>query len=87
VLDPRSTLFLFTAGLAQAGRRSLAEGLEYARCAAARGPHRLDAICDHVFEACLGRSRREDDALLVALRLHSDPMPAPPPASCPTTRR
>ncbi len=85
VLAPRSTLLLFTAGLVRAGRRSMAEGLEYARCAAARGPRPLDALCDHVFDACLGRSRREDDALVVALRLDPDAVPAPSPVSRPTT--
>ncbi len=85
VMAPRSTLFLFTAGLVRAGRRTMAEGLEYARCAAARGPRALDAICDHVFDACLGRSRREDDALVLALRLDPGPVPAPSSVSCPTT--
>ncbi len=81
VLGPGSTLFLFTAGLARARRRSMAEGLEYVRCAATRGPRPLGAVCDHVFDACLGRSRREDDALVLALRLD----PAPAPVSTPTT--
>ncbi len=85
VLARGSTLFLFTAGLVRAGRRSMAEGLEYARCAAARGPRALDAICDHVFDACLGHSRREDDALVVALRLDPGPVPAPSSASSPST--
>ncbi len=64
----------------------MAEGLEYARCAAARGSRPLDALCDHVFDACLGRSRREDDALVLALRLDPDAVPAPPsPVPRPTT--
>ncbi len=82
VLPLETTLFLFTAGLARAGGRSLAEGLEYLRCAAARGPRPLDAMCDYVFDACVGRSRREDDALVVALRL--DPQPAPGSVPSPT---
>lgn len=84
VLAPGSTLFLFTAGLVQAGRRSMAEGLEYARCAAARGPRPLDAACDHVFQACLGRSGRDDDVLVVALRLDPNPTPAGSPLPIPT---
>lgn len=83
LIGPESTLFLFTAGLARARRRSMAEGLEYVRCAATRGPRPLGAVCDHVFDACLGRSQREDDALVLALRL--DPAPASSSLSTPTT--
>ncbi|MBW3574801.1 MAG: hydrogenase maturation protease [Actinobacteria bacterium] len=71
-VSPEATLFLFTAGAARAGGRSLGEGVEYLRCAAARGPRPLGAMCDHVFSACVGRSRRNDDALVVALRLDPD---------------
>lgn len=74
-VSPEATLFLFTAGVARAGGRSLSEGVEYLRCAAARGPRPLGAMCDHVFSACVGRSRRNDDALVVALRLDPDPAP------------
>jgi len=80
-LDGHSTLFLFTAGLARAGRRSLAEGLEWVRAAASRGPRPLGSACDFVFDACVGHSQREDDAMVVALRL------APDGASAPGQRR
>lgn len=70
-LHEGETLFLFTAGLARAGRRSLDDGYEWLRVAATRVRGSLDAACDFVFDSCLDR-RRDDDAMLVALRL--DPM-------------
>ena len=85
VLEPGSTLFLFTAGLARSGRRSMAEGLEWVRSAAARGPRPLEDACDFVFNACLDRRPPEDDAMVVALRLDPGPVPTSPPRPAPTT--
>ena len=85
VLEPDSTLFLFTAGLARAGRRSMAEGLEWVRAAASRGPRPLDAACDFVFNSCIGSRRREDDAMMVALRLDPDVDPSRAPVPAPST--
>ncbi|MBA2438489.1 MAG: SpoIIE family protein phosphatase [Acidimicrobiia bacterium] len=85
VIEPGSTLFLFTAGLARSGRRSMAEGLAWVRSAAARGPRPLDDACDFVFNACLDRRPREDDAMVVALRLDRDPAATPPPVPAPST--
>jgi hydrogenase maturation protease len=85
VLHPSSTLYLFTAGLARSGRRSMAEGLEWVRTAASRSPRPLEAACDFVFNACLDRRPREDDAMIVALRLHPDPAGAPAVMPTPST--
>jgi hydrogenase maturation protease len=68
-LVPGSTLLLYTDGLVATATRPLALGLLELQEAAARGPCALDALCEHVVEACVNRKRRDDDVSVVALRI------------------
>lgn len=80
ILGAGDTLFLFTAGLAGGGNRSLDDGYEWLRVAASRAPEPLDDACGFVFDACLAR-RVDDDAMLVALRLDGAAVPALSPVA------
>ena len=71
-LPPASTLLLFTDGLL-VHERYRDDPWQRLSLAAAAGPRRLGALCDHVMSRCLGGVRRRDDASLLALRIGEEP--------------
>ncbi|HEV2070425.1 MAG TPA: SpoIIE family protein phosphatase, partial [Acidimicrobiales bacterium] len=64
-----STLLLFNKGLLQTPTRTLGAGMERLREAAAGAPGPLEDLCDHVLAACLAGVHRDDDVLLLGLRV------------------
>jgi hydrogenase maturation protease len=68
-LSASSTLLLFTDGLVQSRAVARATGLRHLREAARRGPDELEALCEHVLNACTETLRRDDDICLLGLRL------------------
>lgn len=68
-LGPRSTLLLFTEGLVRTHNRAMSDGMVQVAKAAAGAPRPLEDLCEHVVRACLEGVERDDDVLLVALRL------------------
>ena len=68
-LGPRSTLLVFTEGLVQTHNRTMSDGMVQMAKAAAGAPRPIDELCEHVIGACLEGVERDDDVLLVALRL------------------
>ena len=75
-LAPGSTLLVFNKGLLQTATRTLGAGMERLREAAAGAPGPLEDLCDHVLAACLAGVQRDDDVLLLTLRVH---VPQEPP--------
>lgn len=64
-----STLLLFTDGLVRSTSRTVEEGLRRVRDAAVHGPRGVEALCDHVLEACLEDHERGEDVSLLAVRV------------------
>ena len=71
-----STLLLFNRRLLQTTTRTLGAGMERLREAAAGAPRPLEDLCDHVLASCVAGVQRDDDVLLLALRVH-EPQEAP----------
>jgi anti-sigma regulatory factor (Ser/Thr protein kinase) len=71
VLDPGSTLILYTDGLVERRWRSLEEGLAVLRRAAETPWTNLDMLCEHLLETEATRPRLADDLALLALRIAS----------------
>lgn len=68
-LAPDSTLLLFTEGLVQTEERLIDDGMAQMLEAAAGAPRPLEELCGHILAACLADVERDDDVLLLALRL------------------
>lgn len=68
-LPAESTLLVFTEGLVQTHKRATSEGMAQMVEAAGTAPRRLEELCDHILAACLADVERDDDVLLLALRL------------------
>lgn len=68
-LAPGSTLLLFTEGLVRTGKRTVPEGMARLAKAAGDAPRPLEELCEGVLAACLDDGERDDDVLLLALRL------------------
>jgi serine phosphatase RsbU (regulator of sigma subunit)/anti-sigma regulatory factor (Ser/Thr protein kinase) len=62
-------LLFYTDGLIERRGRSLDEGLERLRAAAASGPRDPERLIDHVLEHLIGEAARRDDVALLAARL------------------
>lgn len=69
VLQPGSTLLLFTEGLVHSGTVARASGLERLREVAVTGPCDLEDLCDRVVTKCADRVRPDDDICLLAVRV------------------
>lgn len=62
-------LLFYTDGLIERRGRSLDEGLERLRAAAASGPRDPERLAEHVLEHLIGDDERRDDVALLAARL------------------
>jgi anti-anti-sigma factor len=69
VLEPGSTLLLYTDGLVETRGESIEAGMEALRRAAAGPPGDLEALCDERLLAVLPSSAPPDDVALLAVRL------------------
>ena len=69
ILDPGTTLLLYTDGLVEDRAVPLEEGLRRLREAAHDGPTELEAFCSHVMRRALGRTPCDDDVALLAVKL------------------
>ena len=83
VLEPGTTVLLFTDGLIERRARTMAEGLDAVLACAAEVPAEdLDALCDAVLERAAAGMPREDDLCVLAVRLlgpgETAPTPVPP---------
>ena len=76
-LDRGTTVLLYTDGLVERRGQSLDEGLELLRTTLAELVHLpLDELCDQLLARLLPSSN-DDDAALVAVRLHRQDEPRP----------
>lgn len=84
-LAPESTLLLFTEGLVHTPKRTVGQAMAQVVKAAGDAPRPLEALCEGVLAACLDDVERDDDVLLLALRLaHQDSArDCPSPTGCP----
>ncbi len=84
-LAPESTLLLFTEGLLQTHKRTVDEGMARMVKAAGDAPRPLEELCEGVLAGCLDDVERDDDVLLLALRLarQDSARDRPSPTGCP----
>jgi serine phosphatase RsbU (regulator of sigma subunit) len=76
VLEPGTTVLLFTDGLVERRGASIDDGLEWLETAAAELAHEpLEAFCDALLDRVRGYA--EDDIALLALRAHTEDEPRP----------
>jgi anti-anti-sigma factor len=68
MLDPGSTLLLYTDGLVERRARSIDDGLEALRAAMADGPGDLDRLCDDGVLGILPSDAPPDDVAVLAVR-------------------
>ncbi|HVE91153.1 MAG TPA: SpoIIE family protein phosphatase [Actinomycetota bacterium] len=68
VLEPGSTLVLYTDGLVEARSLTLDEGMERLKRAVLTAPEDLEEMCDHILARCLEDRRVEDDVAILVLR-------------------
>ena len=73
VLEPGSTLVLYTDGLVERRTEDLGRELERLRQTAAEGPKALELLVDHVVDTMFEEDARVDDVALLALRLLEEP--------------
>jgi serine phosphatase RsbU (regulator of sigma subunit)/anti-sigma regulatory factor (Ser/Thr protein kinase) len=69
LIEPGTTLLLYTDGLVEDRATPLEEGLRRLREAAQDGPGELEAFCSHVMRRVLGRTPCDDDVALLAVNL------------------
>ena len=69
VIEPGSTLLLFTDGLVERRRESITLGFDRLRDALASAPDDVDEICDHVLRETVAEQVSTDDIALLAVRL------------------
>jgi len=69
VVEPGTTLLLYTDGLVEDRATPLEDGLRRLREAAQDGPSELEAFCSHVMRRALGRTPCDDDVALLAVNL------------------
>jgi anti-sigma regulatory factor (Ser/Thr protein kinase) len=68
VLDPGSTLVMYTDGLVEERGASIDAGLEALKEAAAAGPADPDALCDHIVTRLLATRAATDDIAVLVVR-------------------
>ena len=68
-IQPGETLLLFTDGLVERRRESIAVGYERLRRAFESAPTGVEEICDHVLERTIGEQASHDDVALFVVRL------------------
>jgi GAF domain-containing protein/anti-sigma regulatory factor (Ser/Thr protein kinase) len=85
-LPTGSTIVLFTDGLVERRDRSITDGLERLRTAAAEAPGDPERLVDHVLDALVGEDVRGDDVAVLAVRLLAA-APAPLDLRLPSTPR
>ena len=69
LVEPGTTLLLYTDGLVEDRQTPLEEGLRRLREASQDGPGELEAFCSHVMRRALGRTPCDDDVALLAVKL------------------
>jgi GAF domain-containing protein/anti-sigma regulatory factor (Ser/Thr protein kinase) len=74
MLEPGSTLLLYTDGLVERRDRPLDQGLEALRLVTERGPTDPDALVDDILDWAFAGDERGDDVALLAVRLTAAPV-------------